>query len=110
MKVPSHLYASPSKPHLFMPRPQDEVHEVMQALEELAVSYDTKDREIESIATEKQLLLEEMEQLQVCLVGPTVLTEVCREIGRGRHVIQGDVYPKTYMYNLMFVCESIFVL
>ena len=41
---------------------------MMQALEELAVSYDTKDREIESIATEKQLLLEEMEQLQVCSV------------------------------------------
>ena len=62
------MYASPSKPHPFVPHPQDEVHEVMQALEELAVSYDTKDREIESIATEKQLLLEEMEQLQVCSV------------------------------------------
>ncbi len=44
---------------------QDEVHEVMHALEQLAVSYDTKDREIESIATEKQLLLEEMGSLQV---------------------------------------------
>ncbi len=44
---------------------QDEVHEVMHALEQLAVSYDTKDREIESIVTEKQLLLEEMGSLQV---------------------------------------------
>lgn len=44
---------------------QDEVHEVMQALEELAVSYDSKDREIESIVSEKALLMEEMEELQV---------------------------------------------
>lgn len=37
----------------------------MQALEELAVSYDSKDREIESIVSEKTLLMEEMEELQV---------------------------------------------
>ena len=37
----------------------------MQALEELAVSYDSKDREIESTHTEKTLLQQEVEQLQV---------------------------------------------
>ncbi len=46
---------------------QEEVHEVMQALEELAVSYDTKDRDVESTMGEKQLLMDEIEQLQVCL-------------------------------------------
>ena len=44
---------------------QEEVHEVMQALEELAVSYDSKDREIEASHNEKHLLTEELEQLQV---------------------------------------------
>ena len=43
---------------------QDEVHEVMQALEELAVSYDTKDRDIGSVQEEKQALLDELDQLQ----------------------------------------------
>ena len=50
---------------------QDEVHEVMQALEELAVSYDCKDREIEAAQNEKKLFVEELEKLQVtgaCLV------------------------------------------
>ena len=37
----------------------------MQALEELAVSYDTKDREIQAVHTEKQLLTEENEHIQV---------------------------------------------
>ena len=44
---------------------QDEVHEVMQALEELAVSYDSKDREIEAAQNEKKLFLEELDKLQV---------------------------------------------
>ena len=44
---------------------QEEVHEVMQALEELAVSYDSKDREIESVHTERRLLTEENEEIQV---------------------------------------------
>ena len=44
---------------------QEEVHEVMQALEELAVSYDSKDREIEAAQSEKKLFIEEMEKLQV---------------------------------------------
>ena len=47
---------------------QEEVHEVMQALEELAVSYDSKDREIESVHTERRLLAEENEEIQVRLV------------------------------------------
>ena len=47
---------------------QEEVHEVMQALEELAVSYDSKDREIESVHTERRLLAEENEEIQVGLV------------------------------------------
>ena len=44
---------------------QEEVHEVMQALEELAVSYDSKDREIEAAQSEKKLFIEEMDKLQV---------------------------------------------
>ena len=44
---------------------QDEVHEVMQALEELAVSYDTKDREMGAVYNEKQLLTQENERIQV---------------------------------------------
>ena len=57
---------------------QDEVHEVMQALEELAVSYDSKDREIEAAQNEKKVFTEEMERLQV-----SVCVCVCvREIGR----------------------------
>ena len=46
---------------------QEEVHEVMQALEELAVSYDSKDREIEAAHSEKKLFFEEIEKLQVIL-------------------------------------------
>ena len=44
---------------------QNEVREVMQALEELAVSYDSKDREIEAAHTEQQLLQEEVGELKV---------------------------------------------
>ena len=51
---------------------QEEVHEVMQALEELAVSYDSKDREIEAAHSEKKLFLEEMEKLQVILCGVVI--------------------------------------
>ena len=39
---------------------------MMQALEELAISYDTKDREIEANSTDKQVLSSELEKLQVC--------------------------------------------
>ena len=39
----------------------------MQALEELAVSYDSKDREIEAAHSEKKLFFEEIEKLQVIL-------------------------------------------
>lgn len=47
---------------------QSEVREVMQALEELAVSYDTKDREIEKSISAKHILQEEMDRLQVGVV------------------------------------------
>ena len=44
---------------------QEEVQEVMQALEELAVSYDTKDREIGAVFSEKHMLTQENERVQV---------------------------------------------
>ena len=37
----------------------------MQALEELALSYDTKDRQFDAIHTEKEVLTEENERIQV---------------------------------------------
>lgn len=63
---------------------QEEVHEVMQALEELAVSYDSKDREIEAAQSEKKLFLEEVEKLQV-LYSVCVLLE--GRAGWGRQVL-----------------------
>ena len=47
---------------------QAEVKEVMQALEELAVSYDTKDKEIERSNSAKHFLEEEIDKLQVSLL------------------------------------------
>ena len=44
---------------------QSEVKEVMQALEELAVSYDTKDKEIERSVSSRNQLQEEVVKLQV---------------------------------------------
>ena len=46
-------------------RSQEEVQEVMQALEELAVSYDDKDMEIQTLQQEKSALNSEMEILVV---------------------------------------------
>lgn len=46
-------------------RSQEEVQEVMQALEELAVSYDDKDMEIQTLQQEKSTLNSEMEVLMV---------------------------------------------
>lgn len=47
---------------------QAEVREVMQALEELAVSYDVKDKEIERSVSAKLLLEDEVNKLQVGVV------------------------------------------
>ena len=44
----------------------------MQALEELAVSYDTKDREIGSVFNEKQMLTQENERVQVSPPPPSL--------------------------------------
>ena len=48
-----------------MSRSHKEVQEVMEALEELALSYDGKDKIIETLETEKQLLSKELDTLQV---------------------------------------------
>ena len=47
---------------------QAEVQEVMHALEELAVSYDVKDKEIERSMNIKQRLEEKVNKLQVGVV------------------------------------------
>ena len=65
---------------------QDEVHEVMQALEELAVSYDSKDREIEAAQSEKKLFVEELEKLQVTTHLQVLLEAKERELGRERWI------------------------
>lgn len=44
---------------------QADLKEVLQALEELALSYDSKDKEIEKSASAKMMLQEEVEKLQV---------------------------------------------
>ena len=44
---------------------QNEIFEVMRALEELAVSYDNKDIEINLLISEKESLKSELETLQV---------------------------------------------
>ena len=46
-------------------RSHEEVQEVMEALEELALSYDGKDKIIETLETEKQSLTKELDMLQV---------------------------------------------
>lgn len=44
---------------------QADLKEVLQALEELAVSYDSKDKEIQNSISAKLMLQEEVEKLQV---------------------------------------------
>ena len=44
---------------------QADLKEVLQALEELALSYDSKDKEIEKSTSAKVMLQEEVEKLQV---------------------------------------------
>ena len=46
---------------------QGDLKEVLQALEELAVSYDCKDKEIQKSISAKMLLQEEVDKLQVWL-------------------------------------------
>jgi len=65
MLLPTPPLAPPSSP---APPTQAEVREVMQALEELAVSYDVKDREIERSISDKHVLEEEVNKLQVGVV------------------------------------------
>ena len=46
---------------------QDEVQEVMQALEELATSYDSKDTQIKELSNENEALITENDVLKVRL-------------------------------------------
>ncbi len=51
---------------------QGDLKEVLQALEELAVSYDCKDKEIQQSLSAKLVLQEEVDKLQVCGGGVAV--------------------------------------
>ena len=73
----------------------------MQALEELAVSYDTKDREIDSIATEKQLLLEEVEGLQVRAAHPS------HPHNTPSHMVTLHTYTHSHTLKVGFIWYSI---
>ena len=48
-----------------MSRTQEELREVMQALEELAVSYEGKDQDIASLNQERLSMMDELENMQV---------------------------------------------
>lgn len=51
-----------------MSQSQEEVQEVMQALEELAISYDNKDIEIQTLNKENMALLTMNESLRVSVI------------------------------------------
>ena len=67
-----------------MSQSQEEVQEVMQALEELAISYDNKDIEIQTLNKENMALLTMNESLRVSVISGCVTCGCGLYIGQSR--------------------------